>query len=425
MQKKIQLRLVALAACGLLPFLGTGAAVAQAADDPVRKGQSIDEPRKPPVTDETGPREPVPGGFADWGALFTEQTRLNAVADRVLGTAETAEGYAGMIVAPENHEVRLYWKGEVPSAVQTVIDEGRQKAPVRVLPAPYSHAQLQREAEQWAESGQVTGAAPQPDGSGVQVSVKGEDTSPDELHRPGGASAPIALERGEEQLSPAYDRQNDVPSYYAGGRTWNHRDGSGCTSGFAVYDKHGDRGFLTAAHCGKLWDQFYDGGGFGSAANYMGDYSWYITNRDSAIVMANATARTFKGGPTSSVSAKVVALWKAHVGNWVCNSGASLGEVCQIKVTEVGWSGTYTNGQKVKHMVRAKHAGGGCAVAAGDSGGPIFAYPSARWDEVAAQGITSAWGKKVSCGGLDGGWRLTFPRVWDVVLAFDAALMLN
>jgi hypothetical protein len=196
----------------------------------------------------------------------------------------------------------------------------------------------------------------------------------------------------------------------------------GCSSGFAVYDKHGDRGFLTAAHCGKLWDPFYDGGGFDDS-NYMGDYSWYITNRDAAIVMANATARAFKGGPTSSASAKVVALWKAHVGNWVCNSGASLGEVCQIKVTEVGWSGTYTNGQKVKHMVRAQHAGGGCAIAAGDSGGPIFAYPSAAWDQVAAQGIASAWGEKVSCGGHDGGRRVTFARVWDVVLAFDAKLM--
>ncbi|MED7923868.1 hypothetical protein SMD20_06480 [Nonomuraea sp. LP-02] len=410
---------MAVAVCVLLPVLGAGtASAARTGDDPVRARVPDG---KPPAGDVTGPREPVPGGFAGWAELFAEQARLNAAADRVLDSAENAEGYAGMIVAPENHEVRVYWHGEVPPDVRSALEEGRLRAPVRVLPAAYSQARLLAEAAEWTESGQVTGAAPAPDGSGVRLSVAAEDVTPGALLRPSGASAPITVEGGEE-MSPAWDRRDDVPSYYAGGRTRNAASGAGCTSGFAVYDKNGSPGFLTAAHCGKLWDTFYDGGGTGDPANRMGQYSWYVTKRDAAIVLADATANAFNGSPSSASNAQVVALWKAHVGNFVCNSGASLGQVCLIRVTEVGWSGTYTNGQQVKHMVRAKHVSGGCAVAAGDSGGPIFSYPGAAWWQVAAQGIVSAWGKQVYCGGLDGGRVLTFPRVWDVDKEFGALL---
>ncbi|GAA3828175.1 hypothetical protein GCM10022226_56190 [Sphaerisporangium flaviroseum] len=434
MQKRIRLHLMVLSVvCALVPFLGAGTAAARALDDPdlTRRvaGTPVD---KTPAKDDTGPRDPVPGGFASWNALFTEQTRLNGVADRIVSAAESAEsaesaeaaeGYGGIVVDPEYHEVRLYWRGQVPRAVQDVIDVGRQTAPVSVLPAAHSRAQLLQEAEKWTEAGQVVGAAPQPDGSGVQLSVAGQDTTPDQLQRPSGATAPITLERGE-RFDPAYSRQDDIPSYYAGGRTWNKQTGSGCTSGFAVWDKYGSPGYLTAAHCGNLWNQFYDGGGTGSAANYMGPVTWRVSHRDAAIVQANATADVFDGNSSASSSNRVVALWKAYVGNFVCNSGASLGEYCLIKVTETGWSGTYTNGQYVKHMVRAKSSVGGCAVAHGDSGGPVYSYTN-WYDEVAAQGITSAISKPVYCGGLDGGRVIVFSRAWDVALEFGAYVMVH
>ncbi|MFG1681853.1 S1 family peptidase [Nonomuraea sp. NPDC049269] len=423
MQKNVRLRLTVLGtACALLPFLGAGAATAQTAiDDPGRTVRAIDDPGgKTPTRDESGPRGAVPSGFADWKALFSEQTRLNGVADRITESAESAEGFGGIVVAPENHEVRLYWRGTVPPAVQTTIDQGRQTAPVAVLPAAYTNAQLLQEAERWAEAGQASGAVPQPDGSGIRLSVSGEDTDPQQLQRPSGTTAPITLERGEE-FSPTWSRQDDVPSYYAGGRTWNQQSGAGCSSGFAVRDKYGTPGFLTAAHCGNVWDQFYDGGGVGNPANYMGELSWRVAKRDAAIVLGDATANVFDGSNTASTSNKVVALWKAYVGNFVCNSGATLGENCLIKVTETGWSGTYTNGQYVKHMVRAKSVVGGCATAAGDSGGPVYSYTN-WFDEVAAQGITSARSKKVYCGGADGGSVIIFSRVWDVDLEFGAKL---
>ncbi|MEV4374827.1 hypothetical protein AB0J71_47810 [Nonomuraea sp. NPDC049637] len=179
MQKNVRLRLMALSlACAVVPFLGAGAAAARTTDDPDLTRQSTAAAGKPPTRDTTGPRGQVPGGFADWNALFSEQTRLNGVADRILARAETADGYGGIIVAPENHEVRLYWKGSMPSAVQSLIDEGRLTAPVSVLPAAHSYAELLAEADKWSESGQVTGAAPQPDGSGVQISVAGPGHQP-------------------------------------------------------------------------------------------------------------------------------------------------------------------------------------------------------------------------------------------------------
>ncbi|WP_336216236.1 S1 family peptidase [Nonomuraea sp. LPB2021202275-12-8] len=418
MHGKNRLRLTVLGlACALLPLLGAGTAAAQ--EDPGDRTVKVaDDPGKTPVRNGTEPRDAVPAGFGSWSALFAEQTRLNAVADRILATAETADGYGGIIVAPENHEVRLYWRGEVPPAVQARIEEGRQIAPVRVSPAAHTQAQLLAEADRWAEAGQVTGAAPEPDGSGVELSVAGDDTTPDQLQRPNGTSAPITLERGN-QFTPAYNRQNDVPSYYAGGRILNKTAGNGCSSGFAVYDKYGTPGFLTAAHCGNLGSEFYDGGGTHDVANRMGNLSWRISNRDAAIVLANATANVFDGGSASSTSNKVVQLWKAYVGNYVCNSGATMGEICLIQVTKIGYSGTYTNGQYVKHMVRAKHVNGACAGAQGDSGGPVFSYTN-YYDEVAAQGIFSAFSKSTYCGGHTGGREIVFSRAWDVALAFGA-----
>ncbi|MFI7696975.1 hypothetical protein ACIBQ6_48460 [Nonomuraea sp. NPDC049655] len=70
-------------------------------------------------------------------------------------------------------------------------------------------------------------------------------------------------------------------------------------------------------------------------------------------------------------------------------------------------------------MVRAKSVVGGCAVAHGDSGGPVYSYTN-WYDDVAAQGIASAVSKPVACGGLDGGRVIVFSRVWDVAPAFGA-----
>ncbi|GAA3022221.1 hypothetical protein [Streptosporangium longisporum] len=416
METSTRLRMAAIgaAALTLLTLSGTGTAGARTADGPADK---------PPIVNQDAPREPVPAGFTGWDALFAEQDRLNGVADRITERAETAEGYAGIVVAPENHEVRLYWRGAVPTAVQTAVDQGRQVAPVRVLPAAHTHAQLLQEATRWVEAGQVTGAVPQPDGSGVQLSVAGADTSPDRLQRPSGATAPVAVE-GSETFTTAYDRQNDVPSYYGGGRILNKQQGNGCTAGFPVVDRNGNAGYLTASHCGSLWNEFYDGGGVSSQANYMGTLNWYITNRDAAIVNADTTGRIFVGGKTSSSSARVVGVVKTYPGNFVCNSGSTMGQICNIKVTHYGWSGTYSTGQHVKHMIRAKHTTASCAGAKGDSGGPVYSHAN-YYGDVNAHGIFSAFSKSANCGGATGGSVIVFPRAWDVLLAFEASLLVS
>ncbi|MDH2426109.1 hypothetical protein [Sphaerisporangium sp. TRM90804] len=417
MPAHVRLRMAALAAtaCAFLLVPWTGPAGAQSLDDPGSK---------PPASGE-GPRGQAPAGFATWDALFAEQERLNGVADQLAEAGEKAQGFGGLVVAPENHEVRLYWRGQVPPAVQTAVEQGRLRAPVRVLSAAHAQDQLAQEAERWVASGQVTGAAPQPDGSGLHLSVVSGDTTPDQLRRPDGATAPITLERADA-AEPAYDRQNDVPSYYGGGRTKNWNTGGGCTAGFPVVDRNGYEGFLTAAHCGELWHDFYDGGGTSDPANYMGRLNWRIANRDAAIVNADTHGRMFTGGVNSSYSARVVGVFKSYPGNYVCNSGSKTGEICYIKVTHYGWSGTYTNGQYVKHMIRAKHIDGHCAGAKGDSGGPIFAYAyTNNWDAVKAHGVMSAFSGSVYCGGAVGGPVIVFPRVWDVLLAFEAALLVS
>jgi hypothetical protein len=111
---------------------------------------------------------------------------------------------------------------------------------------------------------------------------------------------------------------------------------------------------------------------------------------------------------------------------YVCTSGATSGELCNIHVKYDGMSATYEDGQWVHSMIVAKSIYGKCAVAQGDSGGPVFSYVNSS--TVHAQGIISAMaGESVSCPGLNpvGGSTVIFQRVVDAVAAFKGSLVIN
>src|SRR3954470_23105367 len=70
-------------------------------------------------------------------ALWAEQLRLNAAADRIVAAAggRDSGGYGNIVVTPERRSLEVYWQGKVPAAVQREIDATAKTADVRVLPA--------------------------------------------------------------------------------------------------------------------------------------------------------------------------------------------------------------------------------------------------------------------------------------------------
>ena len=166
---------VVVAMTATLVISGAGAAYAENPDPRPARPPVTDpgpQPAKPRV-DTPRPDEVPPGGYASWDALFEEQHRLNGIADRIVAAGGT--GYAGLVVDPENRDVRLYWKGSLPAAVQRAVDTGRSTAPVQVFPAAHTEAELHAEAQRWLDSGRVSDAYPKADGSGVVVEVPQAD----------------------------------------------------------------------------------------------------------------------------------------------------------------------------------------------------------------------------------------------------------
>ncbi|MFE4922288.1 S1 family peptidase [Streptomyces sp. NPDC056661] len=381
-----------------------------------------DIPEKTPISGP-GPRGPVPAGFATWNALFAEQDRLSAVSDRISKVAAGHDGFGGLIVAPENHEVLLYWKGALPTAVQNAITESQETAPVRTLSAAYSLTELNADVAEWIESGQVMSAGPEPDASGLWLDVPKGGPAP-ELHRPAGTTAPFRVEVTDSN-APKYSRDNDVSPYYGGGRTINFGPGGErCSTGYAIEDADGLSGMFTAAHCGDAnnKDIIADGGGQPLGWDYMGKFAWEIPERDIAIITTDSDPFVFTGSPTSSSGRAVLGYITTWPGMYVCTSGATSGEHCGIKVTAAEVT-QWVSGQKVMHLINAESPTGGCAVAAGDSGGPVYSYTSGGQAVNAHGTISTGSPDVISCGSnILGGYRVSFPRISDTLPAFKAKL---
>jgi hypothetical protein len=113
---------------------------------------------KPVVPSTEQPTGAVPGGFSSWSELYAFQNRLNTAAERIL--AAGGAGNASVVAAPDNHELRIYWNGTVPAAVQTLA--AGLDVPVKLLPARFTHRDLVQRAEQLAADPRVPRWRPRP-----------------------------------------------------------------------------------------------------------------------------------------------------------------------------------------------------------------------------------------------------------------------
>lgn len=406
MHRSTRRRLTAALGGAVVLVLAT-AGTALAEPDP--DGKTLDA--KPTGTAPSGTSAeggPVPGGFTSWGELRAMQQKLNDAADRI--TAADDDGLAGVVAAPENRELRVYWAGKPSPAVADLLADVNRAVPVKVLPAAHSHRSLRAEAARLVRQPGVTSAAPKVDGSGLVLGVR-------DPARAQALSASVPVDQVASAPEPMASRGNDSPPYWGGAR-WN-----GCSTGFAVWHA-GVTKMLSAGHCGANGQGAYDGGG-----DYMGPIEGDDNAYDRLLINTWSSGRTYDGGVgVNEFSKPTAGAARSYVGNWVCDSGAYSGALCgiQVKYTNV----TINIGYLVYQTVWAEQVDHVAPVGNGDSGGPVFDLTSDHLRTI-AKGTNTAidLSTQAPCRGVPEGpsrrcaWRFFYVDVVNSLNAYGATIV--
>ncbi|MFF5210420.1 hypothetical protein [Streptosporangium sp. NPDC000396] len=344
---------------------------------------SAQDPDKDTRTQAIEQNGPVPGGFDSWKELLATQERLVSAADRITAAAQKqgASGYAGIIAAPENHELRVYWKGNTPQSIDGLIGELRGDVAISVLPAKHSARELEREVARITRKpgGVITSVAPQPDGSGLTVT--GADARAARA-AVSDVTVPVTVETG---VRPALaTRWDDSPPWWGGG-AWRNTSGGGCSTGFAV--SHGGvTKMLSAGHCGAVGNTATDPTG-----QVIGGISQDDNGRDVLLINAGSQGRVFNnaiGNTANEFNNPVIGTSGSYVGLWVCTSGAYSGTNCSIQVQQTGVS--INVGYWITGTVRAEQSAHTNAVGQGDSGGSVEVINASNTSQVYAAGVNTA-----------------------------------
>lgn len=339
----------------------------------------------------------VLAGFADWTEVYAFQARLNAAAEQIL--AAGGAGNASIVADPGNHELRVHWHGPLPAKVRTLA--AGLDVPVAFRPAAFPHRELVAQAQRLADDPRVADAAPEADGSGVAVTV----TTPlDQVGLQASTAVPLEVTVGT-RLQSMVGRQADTASFWGGSRYFS-TEGS-CSNGIPVKINNVFH-MLSAAHCGQD----------GAAANIPGQPAptgtmfGKSTCRDTVLISypAGVGQRIYTGSPTSFSSAQIVGAARDFVGNRVVTGGASSGEHLNIPVRAVDLFTTVGGipcGNAVGPLTLASYDQLTCAVAPGDSGGPVYSYLG---DKVLARGTITGGNTDTTCPGSSpaGGSRVVY-----------------
>ncbi|HYN96146.1 MAG TPA: hypothetical protein VES42_20060 [Pilimelia sp.] len=414
-RRRTTLLALSAALCGLM---GAGISGPAAADDkPVGPTRAV------------APDGAVPAGFASWRDLLTAQNTLQGAAAQLNQAVRGRPGFAGLDLAVQDRQVRLYWHGAVPADVNSAVTAVRGRASVAVKPARHSYQQLAAAAARLtrrsADTALVVRVAIPPDGRGVQVGVRGSAASSrDRL----AAVAQVPLEvAGGEQIQPLYSRVDDVPPFWGGARIVNARTGGQCSTGFAIANRStGARSMLTAGHCGENGDRFDTG-----TRRYVVGYGTdKAAQADTLRIPTSAAGRTYDGGVgVNEFSKPVAGAWDSWNGLWVCTSGSFSGARCNIQIkgqnewvqTSSGWFFPMTRAERVDYQ---------SAAGQGDSGGPVFAL-TADYSKVIAVGTISAGAvgsAPAACTGVQGrlcSWKIWFADVADSLNRYNSSIVLG
>jgi len=385
----------------------------------------------------------VPGcpPLGDPPNLYERQIPLLHAANHIHDTARgpVGPGYAGITIDVPDCRVDVYWKGLLPFPVAAVV--AIYDGPINVevhTDAPFEGAELDPQADRLIGDPALAQAAgivlvrvgrPQ-QGTGVTAGVLATEPPPDLAAAESFLSTVLAVPVDLTIEAPfeLAARHNDASPWYTGGRIKVEvgRDRFvNCSTGWGIKVGRDEAPhMLTAAHCGAKGDKVHNG----DRSRQLGTLAERDVALDSAIIdVVSASPRMFTGRPTSNTSLPIEKAIEVKVGAFVCDSGASTGQNCDIEVdavneripTDVGMVRTTTTAHKERT---------GIANGKGDSGGPVY-LPVEKETKVQAVGIMVAGRNEVACRRDDDTTkcfrRMAFVPVAPLLTQWDATLIVN
>jgi len=290
--------------------------------------------------------------------------------------------------------------------------------PAVVSPLEYDAAILKINAAVFPNADRVTSFGLPADTAAMDARVKGlADLSPSEqsdlqanLERISGQ--PVHLESARDMVPTA---RNDFTAPWEGGGQIRHNTGGGlaaaCTDGFPVLISGTYGRVLGARHCDEsgtgsnwYWSNWTQTATF---TNGGSDVDLGATALDTMLIdPVGGTEGTVFGGSinqaagTARYKLNVNGAARAHIGDYVCTSGATSGEHysngCLIRVDSTDAVACSATTSGICHrFVGYNIVLNGIAVAGGDSGGPVYA--DLGNDRVGARGIIWAGSQEVPC----------------------------
>ncbi|QCR19858.1 hypothetical protein C1N71_10805 [Agrococcus sp. SGAir0287] len=300
-------------------------------------------------------------------------------------------------IVPETGEVTVGWVGDVPAEVRDLA-----AAPGVAV----AFVAEERSAQELA-SGLLDAAASLPNDAPVTFEVDGEEVTvavptPEAAAAAGVEALPLdaagvaAIEDAVAQAtggaSVEVEAVDEVPDTTArrgdvqdllGGSTYATRLPSGanqwCTSGFQAVSGHFQH-FVTAAHCSNWADGLAALASGGQTLGVTTGASTLVRGADSydlQLVRLGLDVRNRPDIYTSDSTSLRVSGWLRSLpaGTYLCKSGTTSGNVCNLQVTGPGVAcyGLAGGGAQCVDIVRVTSTSG-TAFCLGDSGGPVYTW---------------------------------------------------
>lgn len=340
-------------------------------------------------------------------ALMLAQIPLDEAATKIeLTDAKPGAGHGGFFgteVYQAQHLLIVRWHGAVPADIARLVRRLEGKIQIRIVPARYSLAVLERAISQAKRADPaVTGGYPLTDGSGLHLFVRaaGMQTAASVIRvrlgipavaAPSGTvtlqSTPTCTPNPNVNKGPG-SRCWDLPAFW-GGDVIISQYGFGCTGGFGVHDANGGLYLMTAAHCSESPSGTFSNGVYfrnGNNTASVGNITDVPGPHDGAVIPTSAGNRYYDGpgvinGGDSTFTKHVVGQLVTSVNDLLCESGSYGGVLCNMKVSALGAS---LPDRPWNDLALATSLSGTFTMF-GDSGGPWFSLAGSG--NVNAQGI--------------------------------------
>ncbi|KAA2251177.1 hypothetical protein F0L68_37765 [Solihabitans fulvus] len=346
-------------------------------------------------------------------ALLQRRETLMAFKSWLIGVPGISEaGFVESANYPETLSTTLLWSGR--SSLQDAVrgEAARRGITVTFKSVKYSRKQVQEATDRvwasvhspvWKDFVVTSVVGPDLTHDGIVVrghhQAKGADTAAAQAQTLASAQS-VANAVDDVAIAPDptlyATRSTDFSPYNAGGMI-RGSDGSGCTSGFAIW-RSGYSWTTTARHCTAAswtaWDA--PGNSYGNAYDTSASGGRMLTGDGYQLMFDGAW------NDPNGFAKTVVGFADLSINDWVCSSGANSGVHCGIQVDNlsVSFNDGFGSFSTIRGQQRDPSQIGG---AHGDSGGPMLVpYSTNNWTTVGAAGMLqgSLGPQTSSCGSL-------------------------